>query len=220
MYGLPNPPAYRIGNRFFNYNDFYLVDALERAVGDAATLPPAARLAGGSLAEIADVPAGHGRALGARPRRLRRRDGPRPRVPDVAVRQPPGRRLPPARAARRVGHARGASSCCATTGFGRRRDRKITAVAEWVVDRRQPARAGAPGRARAPRARGGLRAAPVRLPAAVRRVEAPRRSRLSSGPDGVPPRGRDVRRRRRAVEPAGRELVHHARGLRRDLTRR
>jgi Acetyltransferase (GNAT) domain len=57
MYGLPNPPAYRIGNRFLNYNDFYLVDALEKPVGDAASAPPAAELGGGTFDEIAEFPA-------------------------------------------------------------------------------------------------------------------------------------------------------------------
>jgi hypothetical protein len=56
MYGLPNPPAYRIGNRFLNYNDFYFVDALEKPVAAASDVPPAPDLAGGTLAGVASLP--------------------------------------------------------------------------------------------------------------------------------------------------------------------
>ena len=191
MYGLPNPPAYRIGNRFLNYNDFYLVDALERAVGDAATLAPAPDLAGGSLAEVATIP----------PDADELWDRVRGDFDVATVRD---RRYLEWRFVARPGVTysrlalRDASGTLAGLVVLRHdwlraeRNRRITAVAEWIVDRRHPHRLGAARRDRAPRARRGLRGRPIRLPAAVRRVEAPRGSRLSSGPDGLPPRGRDV----------------------------
>ena len=137
MYGLPNPPAYRIGNRFLNYNDFYLVDALERAVGDASTLPPAPDFAGGSLTEAATIP----------PDADELWDRVRGNFDIATVRD---RRYLEWRFVARPGVTydrlalRDASGTLA--GFvvlrhdwlRKERERRITAVAEWMVDRRLP----------------------------------------------------------------------------------
>jgi hypothetical protein len=56
MYGLPNPQAYRIGSRFFNYNLFHEVQGLDRDLSAAGLSLPAEDLAGGSFEEVADIP--------------------------------------------------------------------------------------------------------------------------------------------------------------------
>jgi hypothetical protein len=58
MYGLPNPPAFRIGARLFGYSFLHDVGALYRDVRPAAgELPPVAALGEGRIEEVAAVPA-------------------------------------------------------------------------------------------------------------------------------------------------------------------
>jgi Acetyltransferase (GNAT) domain len=137
MYGLPNPPAYRIGNRFLNYNDFYLVDALERPVGDASALPPAPDLGGGSFEEVAELPSDTD-ALWARVRG----DFDVATVRDrryltwryVAKPNAPYRRL----VLRDAAGALAGIVVLRDDWLRQETGRRTTVVAEWVVDRRHP----------------------------------------------------------------------------------
>jgi hypothetical protein len=136
MYGLPNPPAFRIGSRFFNYNPFYEVEALEKAVGPDAERP-AFDLGGGSLVPFTDFP-GDTDELWARVRldhdvaTIRDREyltwrftsRPNSAYRRFALRDPAGRLL--GLAVLRDGWLQA------------ERGQRITAVAEWVVDRRHP----------------------------------------------------------------------------------
>jgi hypothetical protein len=137
MYGLPNPPAYRIGSRFFDYNHFHDVQALEKDVADAAALPRAPDLAGGSLREIAEFPPDTDE-LWNRIRveydvaTIRDRDYLTWRFvsrPNVAY-----RRL----ALRDAGGKLLGLAVLRDAWLDKELKRKVTAVAEWVVDRRHP----------------------------------------------------------------------------------
>jgi hypothetical protein len=52
MYGLPNPPAYRVGSRLLGYVHFYKVELLSRRLEEAS--PLAAEVPGGSAATVVD----------------------------------------------------------------------------------------------------------------------------------------------------------------------
>ncbi len=56
MYGLPNPPAFRIGSRLLGYSPFYQMESLGKDVGGDAALPSVRPLDGGRLDEIDEFP--------------------------------------------------------------------------------------------------------------------------------------------------------------------
>jgi hypothetical protein len=137
MYGLPNPPAYRIGSRFFDYNHFHDVQGLEHDVADRASVPAPPDLGGGSLVEIDAFPPDTDE-LWARVRveydvaTIRDRayltwrfvDRPNVAYRRYALREHSGRLL--------------ALVVLRHDWLREELKARITAVAEWVVDRRHP----------------------------------------------------------------------------------